>query len=348
MTVFDIEALITGRRDWRIDLAQQYEPVAARLLAAYERRLPDLRRAAQDLTDELDRRQAMGEPVGTQQLRSLAQFRRLIRQVETELDDFAALVRDAADGLWDDGLLLGADTAESLALALAGNSAAVVEAAWLRPTADTLARILDIVDSEAFRANWQAFGEQAAQGLADMLLLGTAQGKSPAAIARLVSAWWSVPYSWAENATRTAQLWGWRLGSHGTYAANSRIVTGWVWWSARDTRTCPSCWAMHGSRHGLDEYLNDHHRGRCTELPIVEGTNWWRTVKRGPDAFNSLSDADRAEVFSGNQALYRALQDGAVTWDDLSREYADSVYGAMRGAPSLVELLGTDAQQYYE
>ena len=57
------------------------------------------------------------------------------------------------------------------------------------------------------------------------------------------------------------------------YLTNDDIVWGWIWHAhvsgPGSERTCPACWAMHGSKHKLEERLTDHICGRCAMVPDV-------------------------------------------------------------------------------
>jgi hypothetical protein len=161
----------------------------------------------------------------------------------------------------------------------------------------------------------------------------------------MIEQWLGLPYAWAENMTRTVQNWSYRTASHASYAANSDVVSGWMWWSAQDITTCLSCWKQHGSVHEVNEVLNDHHRGRCTPLPIVRGTRWADTTERGEDVFKRLPAEDQRRVMGG--AMHRAYQAGRVDFGQVSRPYDDGVYGKMLRQASLKDILGNEAQKYY-
>lgn len=343
------EQVIGERADWRRALAQQYAPTASRLTTAYERMVRGLQPYQNDFTRELTRRLEAGERITPEMVRGLPQYQRLLARIEAEYNDFGVLVRNAAGDVSDQAVPVGAGFAEQAATLTSGNATGLIGSAWLRPSPETLQRVIGYVDSGAFRQAWSQYGTQVASGLADVLLAGVAQGKHPTVLARIAANWYGIPYAWAENATRTAQLWSFRTAAHATYMANSAIVRGWVWWAALDDRTCWSCWGQHGSEHALDEVLNDHHRGRCTPLPIVIGRDQWvNAVETGPTRFGRLSEAEQRAVFRGNQALYDALQAGAVTWPDMSQRYTNPIYGEMLRAASLRGIVGTDgAQEFY-
>jgi hypothetical protein len=330
------EGEILGRRDWRLELARQYQPIADRLISAYTRLLPRLHPYASDLTAELRRRADAGLPLTPDFLRSIPSYGKLLARTQAELDDFAALVRLSAGETAQGAVGLGSEAALDLTLASAGNGAGIVSSAWLRPTPETLGRLIGFADSEAFRGRWARFGESAAQQLGDILISGVAQGMSPARIARLWGRWQNVPYHWAETATRTAQLWSYRLGSHAGYLSNSRMIQGWVWWSAREVRTCISCWAQHGSFHTLDDFLQDHHRGRCTELPVLRGATWHERLETGETIFGRLPAQDQRAVMG--KGLFEAYQRGDARFSEFSRPYQDDIYGEMLRGATLTEM----------
>src|SRR5207237_168588 len=99
----------------------------------------------------------------------------------------------------------------------------------------------------------------------------------------------------------------------------------WVWQAQLDSRTCPSCWAQHGSVHDLSETgPNDHQQGRCARVPKTKS---WRdlgfSVREPADlmpdaqtAFRAMSKADQLAVM-GPVRLH-ALNAGVLPWSALS------------------------------
>ena len=62
--------------------------------------------------------------------------------------------------------------------------------------------------------------------------------------------------------------------------------------------------------------------------------------------FDGLSEGEQGALMP-SKAMHEAWRSGDVTWEQLSRERDDHVYGAMRSVPSLKELLGEAAKPYY-
>lgn len=335
---------IAGRRDWRQQLVDDYEPVANRLQSAYTRILPSLRSAAGDFASRLDQLYDANGELSVDRVRSLNQYQDLLARVDSEMRDFAVIVRNEMGGLVDSAILTGSDAALDMALSSAGRLGNALGNVWIRPDPMALRRLIDYVDSEPMRDNFARFGSSAAQNLADIILSGVAQGKGPEAIARLMRNFEGVPFAWADNTARTAQLWSYRQASHVNYAANGKLLEGWIWLSARDTRTCVSCWSQHGSLHGVDEILADHHRGRCSPAPAVKGADWWQNYPTGPEVFDTLSPAQQRQIMG--PGMFDAWKAGKVDWKDFSQPYYDPVYGEMLRAASLKSLLSPSGRPF--
>jgi hypothetical protein len=323
--------IIAGRGDWRNILERDYTFVARRLTASYGRMLRTLRPMARDLLTEMRRIEATGARATAQQIRDLAQYRDLINRIELEMGEFAALARDGAGDLQQLALPLGTNVAEGQVLLQAGDAAAeLVAGAYIRPDPAALETLINYVDSDAMRAKFRQFGANAAQNFADGMLSLVAQGKHPVAIARYMNKWWGVPLSWAENMTRTTQIWSYRAAAHSSYAANGRLLDGWMWRAALDVRTCLSC-------------LSRHHRGRCAAVPVLKGSTWTANVESGRDWYGRLPTAVQRRM--AGDTMFTALNQGDVSFDDLSKIYQDDVFGEMLREASVRELIA-DNRRY--
>lgn len=339
---------IIDRADWRRTLERDYQDSARRLLAAYTRTLPQIRGAMGDFNQRVDEWTAANpdERLSAGDVQNFREYADLLRRIEIEMRDFGAVIRNESGVLQTSGVATGADAAQGMASAAAGNLRQIVTTAWNRPDPAALERLINYVDGAAFRQKTTAFGENAVQNIADVILTAVAQGKNPRTIAQMLNSWLAVPYAWAENTARTVQLYSYRGASHASYLANSRVLDGWVWYAALDTRTCLSCISQHGRKYPLTASLNDHHQGRCTPVPIVKGSTWPDLIISGPNWFASQSPAYQQTQMGG--ALFRAWKNGAIGWNDMSQPYQDDVYGTMLREASVSGVLGqSDAKQYY-
>lgn len=67
---------------------------------------------------------------------------------------------------------------------------------------------------------------------------------------------------------RTETLDAHRQAAQQAQAAQADMLIGWVWTASLGPRTCPACWALHGTVHDLAEPGPlDHHQGRCARVP---------------------------------------------------------------------------------
>jgi SPP1 gp7 family putative phage head morphogenesis protein len=75
----------------------------------------------------------------------------------------------------------------------------------------------------------------------------------------------------ALNVARTETLDAHRAGAALGMSQHADVLRGWEWLAAMDERTCPSCWAQHGTIHTLDEPgPNDHPMGRCARNVLTK------------------------------------------------------------------------------
>lgn len=123
-----------------------------------------------------------------------------------------------------------------------------------------------------------------------------------------------------------------------SYIANGMVV-----------HNCLSCIAQHGSVHRVTETLNDHHNGRCVQIPNIRGAQnlgiQQPAIESGEQWFNALPEAtQRLRMGPGMFAAWRANE---FRFGELSQPYNDQVYGTMLREASLSGLLGNRARQYY-
>lgn len=325
---------------WRLDLERAYAPFAARLAAAYGRVQQTLAGEIRALLATIAQQEAAGATITPALIGRLAGYRALLATIEREAGGFAALARFEAAALADDAVRRG--TRGVLEAVLAQGAAGQLAAAnWGQLDPEMIRALVGYVDSEAMRAKFAQFGQAAAGDFADVMLALAAAGKGSRTIARALNAWLSVPYAWAENMTRTAQLYSYRAATAASFAANADLLDGWLWEATLDGRVCMSCLLMHGTLHPISEMLNDHHRGRCVPVPVVRGTTWAQQVEGGRDWYERLPAGTQRRL--AGDLLWVALRDDPNRWNGVSATYADDVFGAMRRQASVRELVTNPA-----
>ena len=127
--------------------------------------------------------------------------------------------------------------------------------------------------------------------------------------------------------SRTETLDAHRAATKASEKANAEVLTEWEWHASLDRRTCPSCLAKHGQRFPLEQDgPQDHHQGRCARVSVTKS---WKDLgfdipeppSETPDArawFDGLT-TDTQEGIMGKERL-RLLNEGKITWDDLSQK----------------------------
>lgn len=324
------------RTNWPARLRRANADLSTRIASAYARHRAVLNAEAERVAAALLAAQT-NITLTTGGVQSLAAFTRWRAAVEAELGQFGTSLYTLSQEAAQEGVTLGLTAAADMVGAQLGAAELSVMARWRGPDPRALTALRNIVDGPAFREAVGRFGEAAGERAADVLLVGVSQGMNPRAIGRLLRNFVAnVPPAWAETTARTAQLYSYRAASHESYRANGDIVKGWVWWASLDTRTCTSCIAQHGSRHTNDETLNDHHRGRCTPLPIVTGTTWAERVQTGPEWFDTLSPADQRRTMGGSR--YAAYTGGTWEWTGASVAKDSDIYGPMLVEATLAEM----------
>lgn len=186
----------------------------------------------------------------------------------------------------------------------------------------------------------QRYGTTGPQVIKDALLAGVANGESPRLVSARIHKALGKHYGNASVLVRTEMLRTYREGTRATYLANQRYVKGWVWCAALDRRTCPVCWAMHGTKHSLGRPMATHPVCRCSMMPdLVPGRlAMLPEVEPGTQSFHRLSRDDQ-RVILGPMA-YRAYQRGMFDLPDLVRETYHNQWGAGRAQRSLVSVIG--------
>ena len=205
-----------------------------------------------------------------------------------------------------------------------------------RPSQDVIDNLLWYLrEGGELQARIGLFAETTMDRLRRLIVSGVQMGKSPREIARwIVEQGFGMGLTDAMRMMRTVQLWSYREATRAGYLANADVVRGWVWMSALiPGRTCMACVAMHGTIHGLDEVLNDHHNGLCAMLPLV-GEN--PLAVPGPDWFRKLPKRDQVEMMGPGK--YAAWKAGVFEIEDMAGEVENDVYGLMRVERSLKEL----------
>lgn len=287
----------------------------------------------------IEQKRVAGENVPVSWLYTDQRIRKLLAEVESQVQSWADDVAAQADELQQGGAEIGLDESSAILSA--------VGATFIRLPKEALADMRGFLqDGSPLSDLLSTFGADAKREWELALITGLAQGMNPRDVARLVTKAAAVPLSRAERIARTEMLRSYREAHHRNYQANADVVEGWIWQSALNTRTCASCIAMHGSFHKLGERLNDHPNGRCTPIPItktfnelgVSGLGDTRPLMRDGADWLLQQPPDIQDAVLGKEAggLFRA---GKVALHEFVQVKESKKWGPMRSVKPLAQVM---------
>ena len=256
------ETVLDASERFRRALLVRQARASGRLVRAYGRIYRDIEQQIDDTLDGLWDAEE-GSYKRFKQERLLA----LKRQVAAEINKYGAFAyQEMLSGSQDaiNAAIKDSRTLTQLSLPLPLQEAGIMSS-WTQLPSESIETMLGFLanDSPLHTALVDRLGPEVADRVGDAMVKGIALGWNPRRTARSIAKQWGQGLNWSMTTVRTAQLWSYRESTRASYAANSKIVKGWIWQAALDGRTCMSCVAMHGTKHPHSEPLNDHHSGRC-------------------------------------------------------------------------------------
>lgn len=195
---------------------------------------------------------------------------------------------------------------------------------------------------------------EAGKLVADGLKIGLLLGWNPKKTAESIRNALGGNLARALRIARTETLRSYREATRQIYQANSHVLKGWKWSSARNERTCAMCWMMDGTIHGLEERMEEHICGRCAMIPV---TKPWRELGfnvdeiesgqpgTGIEAFQSLSHTEQMKILG--PAKYAAWKDSKFSLVDIVGRKNDPDWGWTLYEKSLKELIGVEEAKKY-
>jgi SPP1 gp7 family putative phage head morphogenesis protein len=298
--------------------------------------LQDLRPRIDAITQRIDDARANGEPVNPAWLYQQQRFRELADASRDRFNQYAMLVERETKGLQSYAATEAIDSAYYLMRGALGRTTdPEAPEVLIRPGAEEMKDIVGFLgDGSPLHSLLSTFGDQAAQTIGKALTVGIVTGRSPVEIARSIRQAAGLPLVRAETIARTELHRAFRTATQRTFEKNSDVVSGWIWHSAQQRRTCAACWAMHGTFHPVTETLHGHVRCRCAMLPQtktweelgIEGVQGERvTVPLGSDLFTHLSEADQRYILG--KTKHDLYKNGDITLADLATLHRNNIWG---------------------
>lgn len=322
--------LETAARRFKAELLRRERSAASDMVRVYGESWRRLTARIDPLATWIDQERLQGRVVPLWRIQQLQSFRDLRTQVEAELRTFTryaegvtvANQRDAIGAAFSNAAdLVGIGAGPELRAGLVRFNPGAVEAA-----------VGFASNGSPLQTLFVGLGN--ADAIVNDLAYNLAAGINPRVAARMMRTRYAVPLQRALRINRTEMLRSYRAASMDTYRANAPLLDGWIWLSAADSRTCPACFAMHGTFHPLDKDLNDHVQGRCTAVPSVKGRR--PTIPTGEQEFARMTPAQQVKVLG--PTAWEAWSAGQVTIDQFAGIHKSDVWGDSIRRKTLTEL----------
>ncbi|RTK96556.1 MAG: hypothetical protein EKK64_03740 [Neisseriaceae bacterium] len=287
-------------------------------------------------------------------VRKLATWGSLLNQIEDEITKYGGYVDTQNRVAAQKSIDLAGKHSKLLTATYFNDNPNLLKAfnaTWDRLPNESVENLLGFLQSDSqlsLNLN-QALGQSAAQNFSNKLIEGIALGYNPRKINSLINQSLSEPLTWSLNTVRTTQNYAYRESTRANYLNNSEILGGWKWYAALDGRVCLSCVNQHGREFPLNARLNDHHQGRCTQIPLLDKPERFGLqppeIELGEQWFNKLPRNEQRQRMG--EAKHKAYLAGAFRFDELSEQYQNDTFGEMLKEASLVSILGERARRYY-
>lgn len=248
----------------------------------------------------------------TEQARAVAA--EMIRQAMAPPDAFLSAVRDAS--------LLGIEFANTLG----GPIITRLEWGPRSAPARQLAAALYARESP-LRRLVAAIPGGVADTISARLTTALLTGQNPRVAAReMIAAGAELTRARANTIARTEILRAQRDATRTRYE-QAPGVDEWVWLSAADSRTCAVCWAMHGTRHPVDDTLDGHPNCRCTMVPVVTGGSADK-IRSGDELLAEVSEEQARKILGPKR--HELWVAGELDLSDMVGQRDNAEWGTMR------------------
>lgn len=303
---------------FRAALLQKERAAAVRLVKAYGASWNRLSKELAALTKQIEDARARGEFVNQSWLFRQERYRKLIEQVTWEVAKFAEFTEGVITKEQRVAVKTALNDSQRLLLASA-EATGGVSGAFNRLPVSAVENIVGFLgNGSPLNTLLREFAPAARQQVEQGLINAVAQGWNPRKTAKEIRGALGGNLNRALKIARTETIRAYREASHENYLANEDVLDGWVWLSARNRRTCPACFAMHGTFHPVTERMASHVNCRCAMVPWtkpIDGVPDTRPkIEPGEDAFAKLPAADQREVLGNAFDAYKA---GKIKLTDL-------------------------------
>jgi SPP1 gp7 family putative phage head morphogenesis protein len=295
-----LSELLRIKREWMAALEAREAGALTRMIDSYAEIATALAAQAEGAWLDIERKRAAGEAVTQSALFQEARIRALLLQAQQQFTEWADTAAIETDALRVSAVRIAGDAVRSELSYLTtppGQSSSVVGAFDVLPV-DAINELLAVlVPGSPVAGLFAALPPSISAEIRKALVVGLAAGENPRAVGRRMTKASGGGLAGGIRIARTEMMRAYRAAHHANYQRNSDVVKGWIWLSARNSRTCAGCLAMHGTFHPLEETLDDHPNGRCTPLPVTKtwaelgyGNRGWQETSVGEEGVESGED----------------------------------------------------------
>jgi SPP1 gp7 family putative phage head morphogenesis protein len=343
-------------RQFRKELLDHNKQALNMLSHAYQVTWKKLEPQLEAITRKIEQARENGEDVKPSWLFRQERYTSFIETCKQELEHLARLGAETTIQGKTKAIDLASEHSRQLVLPLFDDAPDEVkqlgyQVEWNHFNAEAmLHQVSYLADGSPLTDLLQRYGAEAAQGIQDALVAGVATGQNPRKINASIKREFGKSLYNTLTVCRTEVMRSYRSATLENYRNNRHVVKGWIWHSACNSRTCPTCWGMHGTVHSLENELNDHPNGRCARLPL---TKTWNElfpdldlegiketgvkIPSGDELFKKLSPREQLAILG--KAKYQAYEQGLLTLNDLAGVKLSNDWGATVYERSLKSIL---------
>lgn len=331
-TISDLQRI---RRRYMDALEAREAGALARMIESYATIVNGLQVQAETAWLDIERSRAAGEDISRSRLFQLERIQALLKQAEQEFTAWAQAAQTETINLQRSaaqiaGQAVGAElayltTPPSGGQALPGESANVAGAFDVLPSAAVLELLGALEPDSPVAQLFSALPADISADIRKALVIGLAVGENPRAVGRRMKRASGGGLANGVRIARTEMMRAYRTAHHENYKRNDDVVKGWVWLSARNSRTCAACLARHGTFHTNDETMDSHPNCRCTPVPV---TRTWAEMGLGGRGYRETSLGAPGNQVQSGEDWFRAQP--MATWQRVLGKTAAEAYAAGR------------------
>lgn len=318
---------------FRSELLARDAATTQQLMRSYLIAARNIRQRVLQFGERIEEARANGERISPSWIYQQERLAALLTQVQNEILTFTDSANITIESMQREMAVLGLNHAADL-FAI-GNRGVTLSGGFARLPAQAAVDLVGFAsDGSPLALLLAKLAPGAADAVKQTLFSGVIQGIGAKALAREVHNSLGGNMARSLLIARTETLRAYRESSQRFYEANDDVVSGWKWISACNARTCPVCWAMHGSLHSNTEQFTSHPGCRCTPVPVTDISP---PLKTGPARFAATPEQQQLKVLG--PLKFDAYHAGRISLQDLVGTSTNKRWGMSLRERSLKDAL---------